>query len=198
MVIDRLTQKDCREEYHLNQFDSSVLFVAPHGGGIEPGTDILCREISNGGFSYYSYICPEYNGDYGINHPFHIPSHRFNTPRSDYLVSMHERVCSLHLFNEQAEVVHVGGIDTKYCSAISDSLNHHGFSAILDLDNNCGLHRNNICNRGRFGMGVQLEISTGLAKCLIVDSKLTVHGKSFTDIVRLFWRERGYLQPLDV
>ncbi len=49
------------------------------------------------------------------------------------------------------------------------------------------MHADNICNRGISERGVQLEISSGLMKMLIVDDELTELGDYLISAVQRFW-----------
>jgi phage replication-related protein YjqB (UPF0714/DUF867 family) len=68
---------------------------------------------------------------------------------------------------EGAEViVYMGGLDQDLRDSIRERLHAIGVVTGNDPDLQ-GLYRNNICNRGRRGMGVQLELSYGLRSALI-------------------------------
>ena len=62
-------------------------------------------------------------------------------------------------------MIYVGGLDEALWKAIDERLEGVGFTTDIHPDLN-GLSPDNICNRGRRGKGVQLEISNGLRKVL--------------------------------
>lgn len=41
--------------HSLNRSDSGVIIIAPHGGKIEPGTDVIAREVAKNEFSFYTF-----------------------------------------------------------------------------------------------------------------------------------------------
>lgn len=52
--FNQLAEKESKESYRILKVDkdSSVVVVAPHGGGIEPGTSEITREIAGKSLSY--------------------------------------------------------------------------------------------------------------------------------------------------
>lgn len=70
---------------------------------------------------------------------------------------------SIHGEGSAEEIVYVGGLYSSVCKIIIDNLSINGFNASKHSNPRLqGTHRNNICNLGRVGAGVQLEISNGL------------------------------------
>jgi phage replication-related protein YjqB (UPF0714/DUF867 family) len=62
----------------------------------------------------------------------------------------------------------VGGLDKPLKTTIIDRLNGIGFQAQNSSNPALrGIHRKNLCNRGRRAKGVQLEISSGLRRVLV-------------------------------
>ena len=68
----------------------------------------------------------------------------------------------------------VGGRHSLLAKEIEGNLSMHGFSTKDPKEHPCcrGVHKENICNRGRSGQGIQIEISTGLMKELFTDEEL--------------------------
>jgi phage replication-related protein YjqB (UPF0714/DUF867 family) len=58
----------------------------------------------------------------------------------------------------------LGGLNEPLKEAVAQALAKIGFSCLIDGHAFPGRHPYNICNRGRSGEGVQLELSEGLRK----------------------------------
>jgi len=138
---------------------SHILVMAPHGGWIEPFTVELGEAIAALDLSFYSFQGLKPAG----NHALHLTSHRFDEPlalsaasQADYVVAVHgER-------SGDEEFVMVGGGGDWLSLAIMKELIRSGFSAVNPRPGLGGRNPRNICNRGRLGGGVQLEISERL------------------------------------
>lgn len=140
---------------------STVVVVAPHGGGIEQGTSEIARAIAGDEFSYYLFEGRKAtdNGD------LHITSSRFDEPEGLALVSVAEFVLAVHGEADKDEIVYIGGLDEDAKLALSGALEEAGYAA-REHPNVAlrGRDKFNICNRGMTGAGVQLELSLGLRK----------------------------------
>lgn len=167
---------------HVREGSSGIAVIAPHGGGIEPGTMELADAIAGEVHSFYCFegIKRAKNAD------LHITSEYFKEPKGVDIVKRSRTVLSLHGCNGQEEGVYVGGLDTKMGEKIRESLIQAGFNAGPSPRPEIqGQSVNNICNRCRNGKGVQLEISSGLRKNMFKD--LTREGrKNRTTIFHAF------------
>lgn len=167
---------------HMREGSSRVAVIAPHGGGIEPGTMELADAIAGEAHSFYCFegIKRAENAD------LHITSEYFDEPRGTDIVERSRTVLSLHGCNGQEEAVYVGGLDTDLREKIRVSLTQEGFNAESSPRPEIqGQSVKNICNRCQSGKGVQLEISRGLRKNMFKD--LTREGrKSRTTIFHSF------------
>lgn len=138
---------------------SPIAVIAPHGGGIEPGTSELAAAIAGQEFSLYSFEGRKTDG----NEALHITSTAFDEPACLAIVAASDIVLALHGSAEPEEIVHVGGRDSRLARGFCDALNATGFAAQLDnTADHPGRLAANVCNRGRSGRGCQLEISNGL------------------------------------
>lgn len=143
--------------------DAQTVIVAPHGGGIEPGTSEIAEAIAGNDFSFYAFegIKP------GGNRDLHITSTRFDEPRCLKLVQTSERVVTIHGEESDASVVYVGGRDVRLRRRIGAALKKAGFVARAPRRSPLrGEDPRNICNRGISRKGVQLELSAGLRRML--------------------------------
>ena len=138
---------------------SPVAVIAPHGGGIEPGTSELAAAIAGQKFSLYCFEGRKSDG----NEALHITSAAFDEAACLAIVAASQVVLALHGSAAQKEIVHVGGRDAHLARKLCEALNAAGFAAQLDdTADHPGRDAFNICNRGRSGRGCQLEISNDL------------------------------------
>ncbi len=155
-----------------------VLVMAPHGGQIEPGTTEIAEEIARDDFSFYSFegIKPDGNG------VLHIESHLFDEPRALEAVRRAEIVLTVHgQAGNVDEFVMLGGLNPGLKSEIERELNRSGFGTLKPTEGLRAMNGRNICNRGRSGMGAQLEVSRGLRDLLRADKDRL---RKFADAVR--------------
>lgn len=136
--------------------------IAPHGGGIEPGTSELAEAISDADLSFYAFEGIKKRG----NGVLHITSGRFDEPKAIALVTTSPRVVALHgELDSLDQIVFLGGLDKELGIRIQAALEAAGFAVRTHDDLNLqGVDKNNICNRGRNGQGVQLELSQPLRR----------------------------------
>lgn len=148
----------------LKQENSTVAIIDPHGGTIEPGTSEITEEIA--GTSYSSYF---FEGLIDHQHcHFHITSTNFDEPKCLNLIRHCDIVIAVHGLAGQHKFVKVGGRDKKLRDTICENLKTAGFvSKVVTTGNYAAVSQKNICNKGRRGVGVQLEITRGLRDALL-------------------------------
>ena len=135
--------------------------AAPHGGGIEPGTSEIALAIAGGDFSYYQFEGKKSDG----NHDLHITSARFDEPRCLGLLRSARLVLTVHGEDSPEPVVYLGGGYTAAFAAVHGALEPHGFIVREHANRQLqGVQSANICNLGRLGAGLQLELSLGLRR----------------------------------
>ena len=139
---------------------STVAVIAPHGGGIEPGTSEIAEAIAGDDFSFYAFEGKKTTG----NGDLHITSTRIDEPQGLALVKASERAIAIHGENDgEQQVVFIGGSDAALRTRLHDVLVKNGFDVQTHEDPNLqGTHGANICNRGKSGLGVQLELTNAL------------------------------------
>jgi phage replication-related protein YjqB (UPF0714/DUF867 family) len=139
--------------------ESPIAVIAPHGGSIERRTSAIARAVAAEDFNLYLFEGLDASGSFDT---LHITSHRFDEPACLRLVSRCDTVVAVHGCSGDREKVMLGGRDSlliaRMEAAISDagvmvSSRHHPYP---------GRHIRNICNRGRRGRGVQLEMTDAL------------------------------------
>jgi phage replication-related protein YjqB (UPF0714/DUF867 family) len=138
---------------------SSTVIVAPHGGAIEPGTSEVAKEVANNDLSLFIFEGIKPKG----NKSLHITSTNFDEPRCVDLVKESDTVVAIHGEGSNELSIFLGGRDDVLCAQLRAVLERYGYDVKThgnpDLH---GLSAENICNRGRNGVGVQLELSSGL------------------------------------
>ena len=175
---DDLKQHEKEGEDYVILFregNSGIAVIAPHGGGIEPGTIDIADETARSEHTFYAFKGTKKKG----NTVLHISSHKFNEPRGLKTVENADVAVSIHGYHGKDEVVFIGGKNQYFKERIRYMLNKAGFHA--DITTKTGLlaqHHENICNLCRSGQGVQLEISRGLRE------------KMFDNLSRRSWRKK--------
>jgi phage replication-related protein YjqB (UPF0714/DUF867 family) len=140
---------------------SSVVIAAPHGGAIEPGTSEVAKEVAANDFSLVLFEGTKSNG----NRRLHITSTNFDEPRCVELAQKSDVVVAIHGEGSSGVSVFLGGKDDELGARLKTALERSGYAVKTHRNPALqGLHDANICNRGRSGAGVQLELSSGLRK----------------------------------
>ncbi len=142
----------------IQKTDSCVAIIAPHGGAIERGTSKIAKEIAKNNFNLYIFegTKPKQNRN------LHITSHNFDDPECLDLIINCEIVISIHGCIADGECVLLGGLDNKLIKDMSDTLKQNDLNVLSDGHKFSASDTNNICNRGKTGRGVQVEISATL------------------------------------
>ncbi len=144
-----------------------ILIMAPHGGNIELFTAEIAEWLAGEDFALYVFAGLKQKN----SRELHITSHRFDEPRALEAVSQADIVLTIHGLRETSqEFIMVGGLDTELGNEIKTALEKAGFNIKETTTRYSGKRRTNICNRGRSGKGVQLEITFALRKRLIDDA----------------------------
>jgi len=141
---------------------SRVAVLAPHGGRIEGRTSEIARLIAGDDHCLYLFEGLRTTGDNFER--LHLASHRFDEPRALDLISGCDTVVAVHGYAAPGPDVLLGGLNARLKEAVAQALAKIGFSCLIDGHPFPGRHPRNICNRGRSGEGVQLELSEGLRK----------------------------------
>ena len=158
----------------IRREEPAFAIVAPHGGGIEPGTSEIADAIAGQRCSFYAFEGLKRSG----NSVLHLTSTRFDEPMCLILLGDSSRVVTIHgeESEDDGEGVFVGGLDAELGARIGASLIAKCFDARKHTDCNLqGLDPRNICNRGTAGAGVQLELSRSVRATLF--ESLTREGR---------------------
>lgn len=154
-----------------------VTLIAPHGGGIEPGTSEVALSVAGSELNLFVFegIKPRGNG------ALHVASTRFRHPKLDSLLRKSRVAISIHGKEGHVEGIGVGGLNVKLATLILRSLARAGFDAKMETDPglNAGLPEN-VVNMVR-ERGVQLELTRRLRSHLRREGRLMT---AFRDAVR--------------
>lgn len=143
----------------LRESNSKFAIIAPHGGGIEPGTIDLADAVASSDHTFYAFKGIKKTG----NKILHITSNRFDEPVGLKTSKNAWIVISIHGCRDKKEIVFIGGKNQKLKEKIMVGLRTAGFRAVISEEPGLrGKSSENICNQCRSGKGVQLEISRGL------------------------------------
>jgi len=161
---------------HLARADAAIALVAPHGGGIEPGTSEIAEAIAGERFSFYTFAGLKRSG----NSDLHITSTHFDEPMCIALVGQSDVVVTIHGEAGEAAVaaVFLGGCNHELGEQIGAALSNSGFRVRPQPNRELlGREPCNLCNRGRSARGVQLELSLALRETMF--PSLTREGRRY-------------------
>lgn len=139
---------------------SSVVILAPHGGGIEPGTAKVASGIAGKDLSLYIFEGMRREN----NRNLHITSTKFDDPQCLALVQRTPVAITVHGCGGREPMVYLGGLNNEYRRLIHRNLCKYGYRIEFDDTRHAGVHPQNICNQCKSQRGVQVEITTGLRK----------------------------------
>lgn len=144
---------------------SGLCIVAPHGGRIERGTSPLAEAIA--GSEHDCYCFDGIKPGLSPNRVLHVTSNHFDEPVALSLVAQAQRVITIHGARGREPAVYFGGLDLELRATVGDSLRAAGFVACDDPSpHRQGRGLTNICNRGRSGRGLQIELTYNLRKSM--------------------------------
>lgn len=161
------------------QRGSAFAVVAPHGGEIEPHTSTIARAIAGEALSLYLFEGMRLHREHC---ELHISSEKFDDPSLAPIVSEANTVLGVHGRADEGdgEATWVGGLDLKRRDRIVSALIEAGFSAVIRERGQTlsGTAPSNICNRGKTGAGIQLEVPRSLRNHLAAEvEKLSIFAR---------------------
>lgn len=149
------------EDYTIlyRELESNIAIMAPHGGGIEPGTIDIADALAGSDYTFYGFKGMKKRG----NKILHMTSSRYDEPMGLKISKNASTVISIHGAHDKGEKIFIGGCNQELKQKLTQALIVAGFRAeISDVPGMRGMKSENICNRCKTGKGVQLEISRGL------------------------------------
>ena len=144
------------------------LLVAPHGGGIEPGTSEILRALSEFGWAWYEFAGFLRSGN---KESLHIASAQFDEPALITLLPRTNFVLAIHGATDRGDpCVYVGGNWEAGRAAMTTAINAafatHEIRAMEAPAHLGGTEPGCLANRGKLGHGIQLEFSRGARNLL--------------------------------
>ena len=158
MAKDHIEGSDYRVHVR-SRMESAVAIVAPHGGGIEVGTSEVARAIAGDEFNVYVFEGCKASDNYAA---LHLTSHHFDDRRCLDLLLRCDHVLTIHGCRGLAHEVLIGGLDVTLKAKVAGAIVATGLEVRTSGHSFMGRQPNNVCNRGRRGIGVQLELTSEL------------------------------------
>ena len=168
--------------------NANVAIIAIHGG-IELYTDLIAKEIAKEDCNYYVFVVPEISSFSFAS--MHLTSSQFDDERCIQVIENCSTVISIHgckNYGAENNPILIGGLDDKLKTIICEELNNKGILAVIDTSRFPATSVDNICNRGKGGKGVQLEIPN----CLRRDLGNPQKSLEIASIIRLIIDEKRY------
>jgi phage replication-related protein YjqB (UPF0714/DUF867 family) len=138
---------------------SPVAVVAPHAGRIEQGTSEIAHAIAGENFNLYLLEGIRRWRNYQA---LHLTSHLFDEPQCLALLAHCAVVLTVHGCKGKEDKVALGGLDHALRHRLTATFAGAGIPVVPEPHRFPATHPQNICNRGKAGKGVQLEISGSL------------------------------------
>jgi phage replication-related protein YjqB (UPF0714/DUF867 family) len=133
---------------------SPVLLIAPHGGGIEPGTCQLAELIAGKEHNLFCFQALRQQDPSDL----HITSHRFDHPALREMLLRCAVAVAIHGCTGERQI-YVAGLDLALRTILVARLNADGFPATAEGHSYPGTHPTNVCNRTTRSCGAQLELT---------------------------------------
>ena len=178
-TLERHEQSGVAYRIGVRRAQPAFAIVAPHGGGIEPGTSEIADAVAGLSHSFYAFEGLKVSG----NHDLHITSTRFDEPICLTLIAVSRVVVTIHgeHSEEDGEGVFVGGLDTPLGDHIGAVLIREGFDVRRHPNPHLqGREAANLCNRGLSKAGVQLELSKAVRRTMF--ESLSREGRTLTTV----------------
>lgn len=159
--LQKYEKENCDFKIEHKDRGSNITIVAPHGGKIEDKTTEIAKLIAGDSFNYYSFIGQKSNN----NRDLHITSHKFDEPRALELVCKLKHVIAIHGCKDKQDrisygkKIFIGGLDENLIDKLQEALKNASLPVSFLLKF-AGKEKNNICNRGTLGKGVQFELTS--------------------------------------
>jgi len=164
--LKQIEKEDVDYTILYRELPSKITIMAPHGGGIEPGTIDIADELAGCDYTFYAFKGLKKTG----NAALHISSNNFDEPVALRAAKNADIVVSIHGAKDKSETVHIGGSNHELKQIIMTALRLDNFDAsICEIPGLRGIKPENICNRCRTRKGVQLELSRGLREKLFIN-----------------------------
>ena len=164
--IGELKQNEREDEDYTilyRELPSKITIMAPHGGGIAPGTIDIADYLAGCDYTFYAFKGLKKAG----NKILHINSNTFDEPVALRAAQNADIVITIHGAKDKSEMAYIGGANQELIQIIVNALKLGGFDAtVSEIPGLRGIKPENICNRCKTRKGVQIELSRGLRETL--------------------------------
>ncbi|MDD4004965.1 MAG: poly-gamma-glutamate hydrolase family protein [Elusimicrobiaceae bacterium] len=143
-----------------------VTVFAPHGGLLEPGTDLIARECAGDSWNFYAFIAL----DSATARSLHVTAAHYDEPRALALARTSVIGLAMHDQRETGDVICLGGGNAGLRAETAEELKAAGFSVEAPCGRLPGVSPDNIVNRAE-KQGLQFEFSAGISKELETNSR---------------------------
>lgn len=172
--MDELLSNVSKDDYsiEINEVENSqVLIVSPHGGRIEFGTSELSKSIAGNDFSRFDFSGKLIRENFKN---LHVTSTKYNLKELTLLNDKSLITISLHGFKNPpgGKFTVIGGLDEVGKELILNELSKNGLEAELATDKFTAVNPENLVNKNKRKMGIQLEISTAQRIAFFKDTEL--------------------------
>ena len=164
----------------LQDRGTAIVVIAPHGGGVEPGSSEIAMAIARNDYSFYTFEGLRRGRPHRC---LHITSPLFDEPQGLELISTADTAIAIHgcVDGDNPQTIWAGGRADELRDAIASSLVASGFHTRNAVGGLAGREAANICNRGTLRAGVQLELPWTMRDNLRCDQMAL---QRFSDAVR--------------
>jgi phage replication-related protein YjqB (UPF0714/DUF867 family) len=187
--FEELSSQESEYRIEVVDRDSEVTIIAPHGGRIEPHTAEIAALIAGACYNLFCFHGLKSDDNYDL----HITSHRFDHPAALEVVGKARHVIAVHGCTAIEKVAYLGGLDTELIQQIRTELTTLHIKNEGNIEHFGGTHRHNICNRGRYKRGVQLELSRGIRDDETARCKVSHAVRSSLEQIKNRERQGSYL-----
>lgn len=146
---------------------SAVTVFAPHGGLLEPGTDVIAKNCA--GADWNLFVLTALSS--ATAKDMHVTAANFDEPRSLALAGRSTVGVGVHDQRDKGPVICVGGGNVVLRAQVGKALAKDGFTVEQPCRRLRGESPLNIVNRAR-KKGVQFELSEGISKELEANAAL--------------------------
>jgi phage replication-related protein YjqB (UPF0714/DUF867 family) len=106
---EELSWHEHKDHFRIRRHEgwSGAAVIAPHGGGIEPGTSEIAEGVAGTEHTFYTFEGLKQTE----NRDLHIKRTNFDEPTGIEIVQHAQRVLALHGCVDDGELVYIGGLD---------------------------------------------------------------------------------------
>lgn len=163
---------------------SWLTVVAPHGGTIEPSTDIIAKDIAGNTYNLFVFCGLRTNGE-----ELHVTSHLFRDSELERLQGISNTTLSVHGKSGTERLTLVGGLNRRLRQSVVHSLREAGFNAKSAYFPYAAENPENFVNLTS-RRGVQLEITMAERIYLCGEGRKNGDYERYTNAVRRVLNER--------